>query len=81
MTVKGRKALQSDNEMLYEHNKAMSEEVQRLSGEVKLRQERLSTVLLDLETLLSIPFLKSLRRLISMRKEYRDALNRKSQSG
>ena len=81
MSIKGRKALQSDNEKLYEHNIAMSEEVQRLSQELQRVNGNLKSVLGDVESLLSTPFIRAVRKLIFMRREYRDALNKKSQSG
>lgn len=79
MTIKGRKALQSDNEELYRHNVALSEEMEKMGKKVNTLNGRLRAVLVDLESLLKLPLLKAIIKLIKMKKEYRDAQKKKAE--
>lgn len=73
MTIKGRKALQSDNEELYRHNVSLSEEVEKIGRKVQTLHGKLRAVLGDLESLLKLPLLKAIIKLIKMKKEYKKA--------
>ena len=79
MTIKGRKALQTDNEKLYEHNVAMSDELQKAHDKINNLKMQRSALLIDLENLLSLPFIKSVRKLISMRREYKEAQRKRDE--